>query len=407
MEYEMATKVEQWKGETVKRWIRSNCFQHCHIHKWENPLLLILDKSKQHILNLFSCYSGCKLKLHRYTLFLISLIIISLPQLSPAKRLVNLYPLPKSYYREASMYTELQQLSKDNPERVQLHTIGKTATNKKAVYALQIQTDIDRIPVLVVGQHHGDEVIGVEISMALAKQLIYSHDPKISRLLEVYSFWIVPTLNPEAYSVVTSGKNEWKRKNNTDTNRNGRLDIKTDGVDLNRNYPTFWNMDSPLPESSFFYKGKSPASENEVKSIIELASIHQFKYAFFYHSSVTGILSEKIYLPWQDKKDKSVRSDFDTMRNLAEVYAASVPKDYKPGTYSVFSGNTSRLGNSRNHFFYEYGTYSFDIEVCGVNKAGVGIVHPDAATKDIIARKNVKAIVKTLSFVIADENPAW
>ncbi len=329
-----------------------------------------------------------------------AIILICVPQLSCTKRLSNVYPLGKSYYNEARLWADMKQLAQSNPDSVALLTLGVTSKDNKPIYALQIQTDLERTPVLIVGQHHGDEVVGVEIAMELAKQLINGkNDADIRQLLSKYAFWIVPTLNPEAYAIVTSGKHEWKRKNNTDTNNNKKLDILTDGVDLNRNYPTFWKLDKPLPESNFFYKGASAASENETKAILELASMHQFKYAFFYHSSVSGSFNEKIFLPWQDKTKKAIQVDFTAMRNLAAVYASSIPKDYIPGNYSVHPGNTSKIGNSRNHFYYTYGTYAYDIEVCGKNKSGIGIVHPVPETKNMIARKNVQALISTLLYL--------
>jgi len=84
------------------------------------------------------------------------------------------------------------------------------------------------------------------------------------------------------------------------------------------------------------------------------------------------------------------------MQEIARTYASSVERDYTPGTYSVHPGNTSQIGNARNYFFYEYGTYAFDIEVCGVNRSGVGIIHPTAEMKTKIADKNIKALMTTL-----------
>jgi hypothetical protein len=340
---------------------------------------------------------------HRSTFWIVSIIMLCFPQLSCTKRLANVYPLEKTYYNESTLHHEMQQLAKNNAGFVELLTIGYTAKEQKPLYALQIQTDMERTPVLIVGQHHGDEVMGVEIAMALAKYLANAKtDTKVKQLLETYSFWIVPTLNPEAYAIVTSGKHEWKRKNNTDTSHNGKLDIKTDGVDLNRNYSTFWKLDAVQSQGSLFYKGMTPASENETKAISELAAMHRFRYAFFYHSSVSGAFNEKIFLPWQDKRDKQLKPDFVTMRELAEVYASAVPRDYVPGNYIVHPGNTSKIGNARNHFYYEYGTFAFDIEVCGANKSGIGIVHPASETREKVVQKNMQAIIKTLIYAVGN-----
>jgi hypothetical protein len=332
-----------------------------------------------------------------YRILIMMSVLLLLPQVSCSKRLRNIYPLPKGYYNLSRLEKDLNSLYTEHSELASLKILGRTATGNNPIYALQIQTGLDRIPVLAVGQHHGDEVVGVEIALELARHLLENPaNAKVRDLLDRYSFWIVPTLNPDGYDIVTSGKFEWKRKNNTDTNHNGKLNIKTDGVDLNRNYPLFWKLDKPLPESSPYYKGKSPASEAEVQAIMELASLVRFKYAFFYHSSVSGMYSEKIYLPWQDAGDKELDDEFSALHQFASDYATSVDKDYGAGTYSVHPGNTSKIGNSRNYFFYEYGTWAMDIEVCGTNQAGIGIIHPTAAMKDKVVQKNVRAIISNL-----------
>ena len=328
---------------------------------------------------------------------MVGILMIMIMPLFGAKKITNVYPLPRSYYNESRLVADLKAWARENPRLARLHTIGYSEAGKRPIYALQIQSALDREPVLITGQVHGDEVLGVEIAMAFAKRLIHQpQDLKVSAVLGKYSFWIVPTLNPDAFHVVTSGRYQWKRKNNRDTNNNGKLNVKTDGVDLNRNFPTFWHLDSSQPERGPYYKGTAPASEAETKALIELAVMLRFKYALFYHSSVTGTYSEKIFLPWQDHRSKSAAADFAAMRELAETYASAVPKDFQPGTYEVHPNNTSRVGNARNHFFQEWGTYAYDIEVCGISNKGKSIVHPPAAMRDRIVNKNLAALFHTL-----------
>jgi hypothetical protein len=340
-----------------------------------------------------------KMKIKKHIIVtLIALALYSLTLEALPKRIANVYPLPKSYYNPKKLNTDLSNWSQNNPGLVKLHSLGKTANDKNTVYAMQIQNGIDRIPVLIVGQHHGDEVLGIEIAMSFADKLINSKgNTNIEQLLDKYSFWIIPTLNPDGWKVVTSGKYEWKRKNNTDTNKNRKFNPKTDGVDLNRNYPTFWHLDPVKPESNPYYKGIAPKSEAETKAITHLAELIKFRYAFFYHSSITGAYSEKIFLPWQDLTDKKTQTDYDAMRELAELYAGVTPRDYEEGHYKVHPGVTSKIGNSRNYFYYTHQTFALDIEVAGNSKQGIGIVHPNTEMKNKITSKNVKALIYTLS----------
>lgn len=330
------------------------------------------------------------------------LLMMILIPLIGAPKIANVYPLPKSYYTEARLNADLKAWAKAHPDLARLQVIGYSEAEKRPIQALQIQSEFDREPVLLVGQVHGDEVLGVEIVMAFARRLLSQpQNEQVRAVLGKYSFWIVPTLNPDAYHTVTSGQYQWKRKNNNDTNYNGKLNPKTDGVDLNRNFPTFWHLDNGQPAKGAYYKGIAPASESETKALIELGDLVRFKYAFFYHSSVTGTYSEKIFLPWQDFRKNEQEQYFIRMRDLAETYAAKVPKDYLPGFYEVHPNNTSRVGNARNHFFYEFRTHAYDIEVGGVNKKGRSIVHPPLAQRDRIVQKNLDALFHTLSSVIS------
>jgi hypothetical protein len=325
------------------------------------------------------------------------MIMLSLAGIAPALRITNVYPLDESYYRKDRLVADLTDLAENNSSFVKLHVIGTTKAGNNPLYALQFQTGTERLPVLIIGQHHGEEVLGLEIAMAFAKQLVSDvGTPEISELLNKYSFWIIPTLNPDAWEIVSAGIYQCKRKNSSDNSKNNRLNYATDGVDLNRNYPQFWAFETNYPENSPYYKGPFPASEIEIKAIIDLASRVDFRFVFSYHSSMTGTLAEKIYLPRQNKKDKTQLQDFREMQRLAHNYASSVPRDYDHGTYGVYKGITSRVGNARNYFYYVKHAYAFDIEVGGVNDLGMGIIQPREDMLETIVRKNIQALITTL-----------
>jgi len=338
------------------------------------------------------------------TPFLLALLVLlSLTEVSCARRNPNVYPLDKSYYNEWTLSKTLTDLTARQPDIFKLHTLGYTKTDKLAIHALQVQTDLNRIPVLIIGQHHGDEVMGVEIALSFAQKLAQAQsDSVMQKLLDKYSFWIIPTLNPEGWKVVTQGRYQWKRKNNTDTDNNNKLNVKKDGVDLNRNYPTFWTLDKPKSPHHLNYKGSAPASEAEIKAVMKLAELVDFRYAFFYHTSVTGTYSEKLYLPWTDPKSYSRRAQYDSLLSLAQTYAALTPADYKAGTYKVHTGATSRVGNARNHFFHQYGTLALNIEACGVDRYGVSVVHPARVMKEKIVHKHIRSLSQTLIFAHKD-----
>ena len=307
----------------------------------------------------------------------------------------NMYPLDTKYIKAEKLNAELDQIVHISPEFAEKRIIGFSSAENLPVYALQIGKKDASKAILVIGQHHGEEVLGVNISLALAEKLLndYPKAEKESHLLEHYQVWIIPTLNPEGFRIVSSGMLRNKRKNNRDTNNNQQLDLRTDGVDLNRNYPVFWELDTETENNSPYYKGSEPSSESEIKAIITLAQQQNFALAIFLHSSISGVSSEKIFLPAKGNGSEL----FQKTSSLAAVYAASAKKDYLKGNYEVYNGSTSEVGNARNYFFHRYGTPAFLVEIGGKNKRGQSIIHPSNAMLEKIVDKNVKALMNVFA----------
>lgn len=303
-----------------------------------------------------------------------------------------MYPLGSGYLRQDKLFEELTRIVSLNPELAQLRIIGFSNLEKLPLYALEIGAKSAKRSVLIIGQHHGDEVLGVNVSAAFAEHLIreYAKNEVYQQLLQQFRFWIVPSLNPEGFRIVSSGQFQFKRKNNTDTDGNKRLDLRTDGVDLNRNYPVFWDLDADINVNSPFYKGKGPVSESEIKAIIALAQQQNFEIAIFLHSSASGAFSEKIYLPARGNNSPL----FTQTKALAQTYAANVKRDYFPGTYTVPDGLASEVGNARNFFFHSMGTKAFLVEIGGINNRGQSVIHPDNKMLETIVKKHVRALSK-------------
>ncbi|MDD3734811.1 MAG: M14 family metallopeptidase [Candidatus Cloacimonetes bacterium] len=303
----------------------------------------------------------------------------------------NMYPLDSKYIKYEELNDNLDKIVQINPDLAQKRIIGFSSAEYLPIYALQLGNKNASEAILIIGQHHGEEVIGVNIAFTLAEILLngYSKNIKQQHLLQRYQIWIVPTLNPEGFRIVSSGILKTKRKNNRDTDNNKKLDLRTDGVDLNRNYPVFWDLDPETDTNSPFYKGSEPASENETKAIVELAQNHNFVLAIFLHSSISGAYNEHIYLPARINNSELFQKNL----ALARTYADATKKDYLKGNYEVFEGSTSEVGNARNFFFHRMKTPAFLVEIGGKNKRGQSIIHPPNKTLIKIVDKNVNALL--------------
>jgi len=294
---------------------------------------------------------------------------------SCAQNSQNIFPLEQVYLSPQSLATTLTAMQRDHSDLCSLHLLGFSSVEEIPIQALKIGSGAQKA--LVIGQHHGDEVLGIEVAMQIAQELTDGSELS-QRILRHYEVWIVPTMNPEGWKIVRSGVYQWKRKNNRDTNGNGSLDIRDDGVDLNRNYPVFWEQDKLVTVSDPFFKGRTPASEAETQAIIALAERVRFDLAVFYHSSSTGIYSEKIFMPAYDRANAEQAAAIEELSQSVELYASQVKKDYAKSGYDVAQGMSSSVGNARNYFFHSFGTKAFLVEIGGKNQAGSSIVHPPA-----------------------------
>jgi len=304
----------------------------------------------------------------------------------------NRYPLDKTYRNDQTLRQEIQEITGKDQPSVKLHRFGFSGTEDLPIFALE--TGRGERHILLIGQHHGDEVLGVEIVMEWLRVLWKNSrsDPRIRELLDTFTFWIIPTINPEGYRIVSQGLYPYKRKNNRDTDGNKTLDYASDGVDLNRNYPVFWDADPGVPPTNPYFKGSSPASEPEVQAVVSFASRTYFELAIFFHSSVTGAFSEKLYLPWYNPRNNEQAALFGETLKIAGTYASKVKKDYAEGYYEVHTSASSHVGNARNFFFHTHKSRAFLIEVGGINQLGVSVIHPPAKQMKQIVHKHLTAL---------------
>ena len=115
----------------------------------------------------------------------------------------------------------------------------------------------EKSSVLFIGGVHGDEPEGVAIANSLLSWLEKNYDPSKHR-----PWALIPCINIDGYA------------EDSRTNSNG--------VDLNRNYPTKnWTESS---EKNRYYSGPHPGSEPEIKSLCELINILKPSLIIHFHS---------------------------------------------------------------------------------------------------------------------------
>ncbi len=283
------------------------------------------------------------------------------------------------YHTNDEIYEQIVAWQDSLPDFVRVDTIGYSQRDHLPIWAVKlsynVNEDEDEPTVLFVGQVHAEELIGVEITLALIDTLLtyrYMSFPiPYAIWLGTMEIWVIPTLNPEGHQVVMD---EWDvsfRKNKSDCNNNGIFDYDNtalggdiDGVDINRNFPLNWvHGDSflqiSLVEPYDYFRGFAPLSESETQALWDFNQQQKFSFSIVWHSSRQGGLSESVFYPWEWDPVK-VPPDFATISWVGTKIAQSIPKT--TSGYYVPSATQTAAGNQHDSFYAFFGTLAYLIE---------------------------------------------
>jgi len=202
--------------------------------------------------------------------------------------------------------------------------------------------------------HHAREPQAMASTMYFMYYLLenYGTNPEVTYLLNNREIFFVPVVNPDGYvynqTTNPNGGGSWRknRKNNGGS---------CFGVDLNRNYPYGWGVNSgssndPCSET---YRGSSAGSEPETQAVINFTQQIRPKIAFSMHSVAGRYLNPYGY------NDSAVR--YEVYSEFSSDFAAS--NNYTYGT--VFEMLDYYSSGTTRDYLHSTGTYAWTPEVGG------------------------------------------
>ena len=295
----------------------------------------------------------------------------------------NTFPSP--YYANSGIIYQMEQIGESNVDNLPIYAV-KLSYNA--------DQSLDKPRVLILGQCHAEEILGVETSMGLIERFLYPHNypADLNTLIGVLyntEVWIVPTHNPEGHTVVHGWDDEnlgWLqdvsyRKNKTDVNNNGVFDFNPDGygndldgVDLNRNYDLNWIFGdglhaldggcsgNPSYISHYdYYRGEYPFSEKEIQAIRDFKIEKKFLLSIAYHSSRSGCVAERVIYPWLWSGGKA-SPDYPVISTLGQEMAELIPVEVGDGNYH-HAASGSRRGNAHDWTYARTGCIQYLVEI--------------------------------------------
>ena len=289
----------------------------------------------------------------------------------------NLTPLPQSfsididpeYHTYEELTDELQALAAQYPDLCRLDSIGHATQFPRTIWCMKLSDNAaveeDELSLFYLGTHHGSEALGLETTLYMINNFLenYGIDPQITQWMNDYEIFFVPLVNPDGHYAVTSGINEFWRKNARDINQNGIYyeftggtwwTDDTEGIDLNRNYNWYWNLGGSSDPWAYNYRGASPFSEDELQCIRNLAFAQRFVCGISFHS-----YGEVIIYPWTFNLEQA--PDQDVLDAIGLGLAEAFIKD-NGGSYSHQIEN-GKNGQCRNWFYGFAGALAYCVEV--------------------------------------------
>jgi hypothetical protein len=320
----------------------------------------------------------CERRYPVVALFLLSALVVSV---RPG------YALHQRYHTYEEVLAELDSLHNAFPEITHLDSIGHTTRDSLAIWCLKISDNAhleeDEPGILLLGNQHADEILGVEILMWMLDNLLRryeTHDARAIAWIEELEIYVVPMWNAEGHVVVEQGLTWW-RKTKRDNNGNHLFDYH-DGVDLNRNFPLGWEEADSIPEN-FFYRGPAPFSEAEAQAVRDLSRRKRFIITVDYHSPTYG-RPEVLYFPWYRTERGGYAPDRWVVERIAYNMASRIIRDSGIGHYQWMNCGAGN-GYHRTWQYEHFAAVAFTIEVSDTT-----IQDPDMV--DGICRRNLPGI---------------
>lgn len=262
-----------------------------------------------------------------------------------------------TFHNLTEIYTFLRVVAMTFQKQASLFLVGSTFESRK-ILALKIgnpSAGKEKKCILLHGTIHAREWITTATMLRLIHELLVNSE--YADLLDDLDFYIIPVLNPDGYEYTWTNDRYWRKSRHVDPK------VGLDGVDLNRNFPSFW---APAPNGtrpdSEIFPGFHPMSEIEIisldkfvkslgKNIISYWDIHSYFQVIMYP------IAARCHTHGHDFKEHLKASSI-FINGVKERTGA----EYKQGTTCDLLYPAS--GTSFDHFYLNRGViYSFTVEL--------------------------------------------
>ena len=279
---------------------------------------------------------------------------------------------PNQTYTYEMMRADADELAQAYPDLIEVSSIGQSVEGRDLTL---IKLGKGEAKLLLLGTHHAREYITSTFLMETVDAYASAYETDAGNLLDSVTVYLVPMVNPDGVNLVQNGPDSAKDPGAVKAMRMlkdsySEWKANINGVDLNRQYPCYWeekasNTDVP---SSEMYKGTAPATEPEVQSVMRLCEENEFVMATSFHTK-----GEVVY--WADSGTQdAIAAAAPIAESIAEVTGyALMETSADPAVYGA---------GFENWFRQEYLRPGFCIELTPVGNGS--LPHEDAQFDELI-----------------------
>ena len=261
---------------------------------------------------------------------------------------------PTKYHHYDELVEQLKKINQQWPDLTRLYTLSEKSISGRELWVLHISTDANKERttlkpmVKYIANMHGNEAVGRELMLALPEYLLKTYDskqdPEILNLIESTDIHIMPTMNPDGFERSEMGICSGYDHKSGRTNNNQ--------VDLNRNFPTWDDLKTPINE---LYNKVEP----ETRAVMRWIKEHPFVLSINYHDG--AVVAN---YPYDDSDapegQVSATPDNDLFVHLSKIYANNHEDMFKGSGLCNTDNFPSGITNGAQWYIVEGGMQDYN-----------------------------------------------
>ena len=247
-----------------------------------------------------------------------------------------------------SLFSTIVRLKYRYPDLLGLYSAGYSESGRELL-TLTLGTGKEKA--LVIGGIHAREHITTKYLLKVIEDYCsayysasgYFGNYNIYELLNKYTVYIIPCVNPDGLEIIRSRQ---PVKSGVRVSKLDEYKANANGVDLNRNFPLAWEkIDNGVTSpADYYFKGYQSGSEAESKALISLCQSNDFKFMLSIHIKGNCIFWGDNHNTQNNALYRAFATDIATPCGLYLPEPTKKAKDYGGGFENWFRHTYSRPG---------------------------------------------------------------